>query len=252
MPRLTVNDLTTIKKEILREGGKRVKAIVHMGTCGIASGAGKVHTALVNAMKAAGVDDVAVTTSGCIGICSKEPLVTIAIAGRESITYHSMDEAKVRQIFERHIRGGEVQGEFALVKGLVEHGRSSHQGPVIEAGIPSLDEIPFFSKQELRVLRNRGLIDPERIEAYVARDGYRGAAKALLEMTPEGIISEVKKAGLQGRGGRRIPHRAKVAVCVPSAGSGEVCPVQRRRRGPRAPLWTEASWRETPMPSWKG
>jgi NADH-quinone oxidoreductase subunit F len=208
MPRLTIDDLTTIKKEeARREEETRVKAIVHMGTCGIASGAGKILAALVDAVEAAGVEDVVVTTSGCLGLCSKEPLVTVAIAGRESITYHSMDEAKIRQVYERHIRGGEVQREFALVKGLVERGSLQESG--IEAGIPSPGEIPFFSKQELRVLRNRGVIDPERIEAYIVRDGYRGAAKALLEITPEGIIAEVKESGLRGRGGGGFPTGQK-------------------------------------------
>ena len=59
-----------------------------------------------------------VTTSGCIGICSKEPLVTVEVLGEEPITYYSMDENKMRQVFKRHIIDGEVQRQFALAKGL--------------------------------------------------------------------------------------------------------------------------------------
>ena len=123
MPKIKVEDLKRIKEEVqkatsLREGGKRVKVIVHMGTCGIASGARKVLNALVNAMEEEEVQDVMVTTSGCIGICSKEPLVTVEVLDQEPITYSDMDENKMRQVFKRHILGGEIQQEFALAKGL--------------------------------------------------------------------------------------------------------------------------------------
>lgn len=123
MPKIKVEDLKRIKDEVqkatsLREGGKRVKVIVHMGTCGIASGARKVLNALVNAMEEEEVQDVMVTTSGCIGICSREPLVTVEILDQEPITYSDMDENKMRQVFKRHILGGEIQREFALAKGL--------------------------------------------------------------------------------------------------------------------------------------
>jgi NADH-quinone oxidoreductase subunit F/NAD(P)H dehydrogenase (quinone)/NADP-reducing hydrogenase subunit HndC len=72
-----------------------------------------------------------------------------------------------------------------------------------------MSDIPFYSKQQLIVLRNRGLIDPENIEEYIARDGYIGAGKALTEMTPEEIIEELKKSGLRGRGGAGFPTGKK-------------------------------------------
>ena len=123
MAKIKVEDLKKIKEEVqqatsLREGGKRVKATVHMGTCGIASGARKVLNALVSAIEEEGVQDVMVTTSGCIGICSKEPLVTVEVMGEEPVTYAEMDENKMRQVCKRHIIGGEVQRQFALAKGL--------------------------------------------------------------------------------------------------------------------------------------
>jgi NADP-reducing hydrogenase subunit HndB len=123
MTKIKVEDLKRIKEEVqkatsLREGGKRVKTTIHMGTCGIASGARKVLNTLISAIEEEGVQDVMVTTSGCIGICSKEPLVTVEVLGEEPITYQSMDENKMRQVFKRHIIGGEVQRQFALAKGL--------------------------------------------------------------------------------------------------------------------------------------
>jgi NADH:ubiquinone oxidoreductase subunit F (NADH-binding) len=74
--------------------------------------------------------------------------------------------------------------------------------------IPYMDEVPFFRHQKLIVLRNKG-IDPELIDEYIARDGYRAAAKALLEMTPEEIIAEMKTSGLRGRGGAGFPTGLK-------------------------------------------
>jgi len=123
MPKLKVEDLKRIKEEVqkttsLREGGKRVKATVHMGTCGIASGARTVLNALVGAIEEEGTQDVMVTTSGCIGICSREPLVTVEVAGEEPITYEYMDENKMRQVFKQHILSGKVQRQFVLAKGL--------------------------------------------------------------------------------------------------------------------------------------
>jgi NADH:ubiquinone oxidoreductase subunit F (NADH-binding)/Pyruvate/2-oxoacid:ferredoxin oxidoreductase delta subunit len=72
-----------------------------------------------------------------------------------------------------------------------------------------MDDIPFYAKQRLIVLKNRGVVDPENIEEYIARDGYVGLSKALLEMTPEQIIQEVKISGLRGRGGAGFPTGLK-------------------------------------------
>lgn len=74
--------------------------------------------------------------------------------------------------------------------------------------VPYLEDVPFFSHQKLIVLKNKG-IDPESIDAYVARDGYKAAAKALVDMTPEGIVSEMKVSGLRGRGGAGFPTGTK-------------------------------------------
>jgi NADP-reducing hydrogenase subunit HndB len=123
MPKLTIEDLKKIKEKVtketsLREGHKRVKVTVHMGTCGIASGAKEVLDALMKEIDEAGVTDVMVTTSGCMGLCSREPLVTVEIAGEEPIKYEYMNPNKMRQVFKRHILAGEIQTPFVLARGM--------------------------------------------------------------------------------------------------------------------------------------
>ncbi len=96
--------------------------------------------------------------------------------------------------------------------------RLFYKEPETSEVIPTMQDIPFFALQELRVLRNRGLIDPENIEEYIARDGYAGMAKALTEMTPEQIVQEVLASGLRGRGGAGFPTGLKWQFAAKSAG----------------------------------
>jgi len=122
MAKLKIEDLKKIKERVrtetaLREGYKRVKVTVHMGTCGIASGAREVMDALLGEIEEAEVSDVMITTSGCMGLCSREPLVTVEILGREPIKYEYVNPNKMRQIFKRHILEGEIQIPFVLARG---------------------------------------------------------------------------------------------------------------------------------------
>ena len=122
MAKLTIADLKKIKDKVhadtsLRAGEKRVKVTVHMGTCGIASGAKAVLDFLMEEIAASGATDTIVTTSGCMGLCSREPLVTVEILGKEPIKYQYMDANKMRQVYKRHILEGEIQTPFVLAKG---------------------------------------------------------------------------------------------------------------------------------------
>ena len=122
MAKLTIDDLKKIKEKVhkemsLRDGDRRVKVTVHMGTCGIASGAKEVMDTLLQEIEAAGANDVVVTTSGCMGLCSREPLVTVEILNQEPIKYEYMNPNKMRQVFKRHILVGEIQTPFVLARG---------------------------------------------------------------------------------------------------------------------------------------
>jgi NADP-reducing hydrogenase subunit HndB len=122
MTKLTIDDLKKIKEKVhkemsLRDGDRRVKVTVHMGTCGIASGAKEVMDTLLQEIETAGANDVIVTTSGCMGLCSREPLVTVEVLNQVPIKYEYMNPNKMRQVFKKHILEGEIQTPFVLAKG---------------------------------------------------------------------------------------------------------------------------------------
>jgi NADP-reducing hydrogenase subunit HndB len=122
MPRLTVDDLKRIKEEYkstltLREGGQRAKITVHMGTCGIAAGARKVMEALLDEIGKNDVKDLIVTTSGCAGLCSKEPMATVELLNDAPVKYVQLNEEKIRKIFAEHVMKGKAVEEYALVIG---------------------------------------------------------------------------------------------------------------------------------------
>jgi NADP-reducing hydrogenase subunit HndB len=121
MAKLTIEDLKKIKEKAkkstsLRDGEATVKITVHMGTCGIAAGAREVMDALLEELAESGRDDIRVVNSGCAGMCSSEPNVTVEMMGQDPVIYQHMDRNKMRQVFKRHIMHGEVQTDFALAR----------------------------------------------------------------------------------------------------------------------------------------
>jgi len=101
----------------LREGEWRARITVHMGTCGIASGARKIMKAFLTQTGDQKEQDVMLTTSGCAGLCSHEPMATVELKGEPPIKYVELTEAKVKKIFQDHVIGGQVVAEYALGKG---------------------------------------------------------------------------------------------------------------------------------------
>ncbi|HUU26700.1 MAG TPA: (2Fe-2S) ferredoxin domain-containing protein [archaeon] len=122
MPPLKVEDLTRIRENIrrltkLRKGGKRAKITVHMGSCGVASGAKKILSAVTETIEKNKILDVIVTTSGCAGLCSREPMATVEIVGQSPVKYVDLTEKKIVEIIERYILEGELVEEYALAVG---------------------------------------------------------------------------------------------------------------------------------------
>ena len=122
MPKLKLEDLAKIKEKVktstsLREGGYKAKVTVHMGTCGIASGARKVMQALMDEIAKRDVKDVMLTTSGCAGLCSREPMATVELHEEAPVKYIDLDEEKIRKILVEHVQGGTIVEEYALARG---------------------------------------------------------------------------------------------------------------------------------------
>jgi NADH:ubiquinone oxidoreductase subunit F (NADH-binding)/(2Fe-2S) ferredoxin/Pyruvate/2-oxoacid:ferredoxin oxidoreductase delta subunit len=131
-------------------------------------------------------DEMKIVVTGCNGFCALGPILVVQ---PDDVIYVSLKPKDIPELVSEHLIKGRI------VKRLL------YKHPVTKQEIPTMQQIPFFAQQELRVLRNRGLIDPEKIDEYIGRDGYSALAKALAEMTPDQIIDEVEKSGLRGRGG---------------------------------------------------
>jgi NADP-reducing hydrogenase subunit HndB len=101
----------------LREGGARAKVTVHMGTCGIAAGARKIVSTLMSELEKGEEKDIILTTSGCAGLCSREPMMTVELRGEAPVKYVDLDEAKTKKIFQDHVLAGNVVKEYALAIG---------------------------------------------------------------------------------------------------------------------------------------
>ncbi|MFH1006138.1 MAG: (2Fe-2S) ferredoxin domain-containing protein [Candidatus Latescibacterota bacterium] len=122
MAKLRVEDLERIsqrarKTTLLREGAGRAKIIVHMGTCGIAAGARGIMTALTAQMEKQSMDDVILSSSGCAGLCSREPMVTVEVQGEAPVKYVDLTPEKMTRILAEHVVGGNAVAEYALAQG---------------------------------------------------------------------------------------------------------------------------------------
>lgn len=102
---------------ILREGAGRAKITVHMGTCGIASGARKILSAFIRHIEKVDAKDIIITTSGCAGLCSREPMATVELKGEPPVKYVDLKEEKVERIFKEHILDGNIVTDYALAVG---------------------------------------------------------------------------------------------------------------------------------------
>ncbi len=119
MPKLKPEDLEKItdrmrKMRVLREGTARARVIMHMGTCGIAAGARNVMNALLAELEEKDIKDVIVTTSGCAGLCSREPMATVEIMEAPPVKYVDLNAEKIKRILSEHVLGGKIVIEYAL------------------------------------------------------------------------------------------------------------------------------------------
>jgi len=149
-------------------------------------------------------DKVEVLETGCNGFCASGPIMAIYPGG---YFYQKLKPEDAETIVKGHLVDGKPV-ESLMYKD-AKNGKS----------IPYLSDIPFFAKQNLLVLRNKGLIAAESIEEYIGTGGYSALCKALTKMTPDEIIKEVKDSGLRGRGGGGFPTGVKWELCRKAPGS---------------------------------
>jgi NADP-reducing hydrogenase subunit HndB len=122
MSKIKPKDLARIRERMartmsLRDGDARVKITVHMGTCGIAAGARKIMSTLLALVEEKDSKDIVLTTSGCAGLCSREPMMTVELKGEAPIKYVDLNEDKTNKIFSEHVLSGEMVEEYALAVG---------------------------------------------------------------------------------------------------------------------------------------
>ncbi len=120
---MTAEELKKIKDRFIDERMKEIEegyvlVDVHMGTCGIASGARDIHRTILEEIEKAAAANVRIKITGCAGLCSMEPMITVSLPGRSPVKYGKLDEKKVREIFYSHILGGHPKAEYAIGQGL--------------------------------------------------------------------------------------------------------------------------------------
>ncbi len=122
MAKLKPEDLEKISEKmramtVLREGAGKAKITVHMGTCGIASGARGIMNVFLSQKDETKAKDLILTTSGCAGLCSREPMATVELKGETAVKYVDLTEEKVKKIFSQHVLSGNIVKEYALAMG---------------------------------------------------------------------------------------------------------------------------------------
>jgi len=164
------------------------------GTACCSSGGSAVVEAFKKELAEAGLKDkVQVVVTGCLGFCEQGPIVKILPQGTFYVQVKAED---VKEIVAEHLVKGRVVQRLCY-------------DPAQAKKLVAEANIPFYQKQYRIVLRNCGVIDPEKIEDYIARDGYKAIEKVLFEMTPEQVVEEILKSGLRGRGGAGFPTGMK-------------------------------------------
>ncbi|MBQ8357307.1 MAG: NADH-quinone oxidoreductase subunit NuoF [Clostridia bacterium] len=191
-------------------GKIRKHVLICGGTGCTSSGSTALRNALEKELAAKGIaDEIKIVTTGCFGLCALGPIMIVYPEG----TFYSMvKEENIAEIVESHLIGGEP------VAALEYHERSGDHHAV-----SSLSEMTFYKKQQRVSLHNCGVIDPEDINEYIAREGYQALAKVLTSMTREEVVQCMLDSGLRGRGGAGFPTGMKWKFAMGSTGKKYVC-----------------------------
>jgi len=192
---------------------RQLKILVGSASCGVAMGAPNIEAAARRAVEELQLD-ASVCRTGCIGFCGKEPLLDLVLPNGPRISYPHMTPQKTRALLDAYSKGN-LKPELALGRFTSEeivstgevHTYPSCSEPLQQ--IPEWSNLDFYRRQKKVILRNCGSIDPRALDETIARGTYRGALRAMAQMTPEAVIEEVVKSGLRGRGGAAFPTGQK-------------------------------------------
>lgn len=198
---------------------EKVKLAVGMASCGLASGAGKVYSALKERIDQSNAD-IILSSCGCLGFCQVEPLVSVYRPGKAKIMYSNITVDKVDELVSAVIAGKDkpewvlcqMDSEEIIVEDTSRNLSANGDGKGSESFLP-YEEVPFFKKQKKIVLRNCGFINSDDIDEYIARGGYSSLMKVLTSMKPDEVIDEIKLSYLRGRGGGGFPTGLKWEFC---------------------------------------
>jgi NADH:ubiquinone oxidoreductase subunit F (NADH-binding)/(2Fe-2S) ferredoxin/Pyruvate/2-oxoacid:ferredoxin oxidoreductase delta subunit len=175
---------------------ERAHVLICSGSNCISRGAKSLRDEFEDNLNRLGIrDEIKLVNTGCVGLCEQGPFV---IVYPEGVFYAQIKSKDVKSICDEHLYKGRIVEKLVFDEALTP-----------EKEVKAFDEIKFYSKQTRVALRNCGLINPDDIEEYIARDGYRGLGKVLLEMTPSEVIEEMIDSGLRGRGGGGFPTGVK-------------------------------------------
>ncbi len=183
------------------------RILIGTGTCGLAAGAGDLIDIIKDYVRKRHVD-AQVCDTGCLGLCYAEPLVELRKPGAPAILFGRLNPENITECLENYFENNKWDDPNAL---------AIMEGDSINS-IPYFRDLPMIRGQVRIASRNFGIINPENINHYIARDGYAGLAKSL-KLSHEDVITEVKASGLRGRGGAGFPTGIKWEFCRNAPGN---------------------------------
>jgi NADH:ubiquinone oxidoreductase subunit F (NADH-binding)/Pyruvate/2-oxoacid:ferredoxin oxidoreductase delta subunit len=203
-------------QSVRQQNTKQPVIFLGMGTCGLGAGAGKTLAAIKTYLGKTG-KQATVIEVGCLGLCSHEPLLDVQFPGQPRVAFMDLTEEKVPALLDKVF-----DGELPEAGVLGQHRDPNF--PVLEK-VPFIDEHAFFRGQTRWVLANCGIVDPQSLEEYMVRGGYRALTKTLKSHTPDDTCDLIEKSGLRGRGGGGFPSgkKWKLARQVPADQRYLVC-----------------------------
>ncbi len=190
-------EISSLRKRLRYEEHELPIIIIGMGTCGLASGAGKTKEAIQEELKKLNIEAI-VESTGCIGYCAVEPIVDVKLPGEDRVSYCEI----IPKIVPKFLHTVLVEKKIFKEKLLGTHGKTNQDAR-------NINEIPFFEFQRKIVLSNCGIINPDSIDTYLAYGGFKAFDKVIRLMKPEEVIKEISISGLRGRGGGGFPTGKK-------------------------------------------